>query len=29
MKYGEDAVCALLDLLNDQDVPFMLVGSFS
>lgn len=29
MKYGEDAVCALLELLNKHDVPYMLVGSFS
>ena len=29
MKYGEEAVYALLDLLNDAQVPYMLVGSFS
>jgi hypothetical protein len=29
MKSGEDAVAALLDLLNKEEVPYMLVGSFS
>ena len=29
MKYGEEAVYALLDLLNEHDVSYMLVGSFS
>jgi len=29
MKYGEEAVYALLDLLNEADVPYMMVGSFS
>jgi hypothetical protein len=29
MKYGEEAVYALLDLLNAARIPYMLVGSFS
>lgn len=29
MNYGEEAVCAMLDALNEADVPYMLVGSFS
>ena len=29
MKSGEDAVAALLDLLNAHGVPYMIVGSFS
>lgn len=29
MKYGEEAVSVLLDLLNEHEVPYMLVGSFS
>jgi hypothetical protein len=29
MKSGEDAVAALLDLLNREGVPYMIVGSFS
>lgn len=29
MRYGEDAVYALLDLLNAAEVPYMVVGSFS
>lgn len=29
MKYGEEAVYALLDLLNEAQVPYMMVGSFS
>jgi hypothetical protein len=29
MKYGEEAVCALLDALNSNNVAYMLVGSFS
>jgi len=29
MKTGEDAVAALLDILNQQEVPYMIVGSFS
>lgn len=29
MKYGEEAVYALLDLFNEAQVPYMLVGSFS
>jgi hypothetical protein len=29
MKYGEEAVYALLDLLNEHEVSYMLVGSFS
>ena len=29
MKFGEEAVCAMLDALNAADVPYMLVGSFS
>ena len=28
MKYGEEAVYALLDLLNEHEVAYMLVGSF-
>ena len=29
MKHGEDAVYALLDLLNESEIPYMVVGSFS
>lgn len=29
MTYGEEAVVALLDLLNEANVPYMMVGSFS
>ena len=29
MKSGEDAVVALLDILNREGVPYMIVGSFS
>ncbi len=29
MKYGEEAVYLLLSLLNEANVPYMLVGSFS
>jgi len=29
MKYGEEAVFALLEVLNSRSVPYMLVGSFS
>ena len=29
MKYGEEAVYLVLDLLNEANVPYMLVGSFS
>ncbi|MEM9481762.1 MAG: hypothetical protein AAGA58_19100 [Verrucomicrobiota bacterium] len=29
MKYGEEAVYALLDLLNEAEISYMLVGSFS
>jgi hypothetical protein len=29
MKYGEEAVYALLDLLNEAEVHYMMVGSFS
>jgi predicted nucleotidyltransferase len=29
MKSGEDAVAALLDVLNREGVPYMIVGSFS
>jgi len=29
MKTGEDAVAALLDILNREGVPYMIVGSFS
>lgn len=29
MKSGEDAVIAVLDLLNGRGVPYMIVGSFS
>ena len=29
MKYGEEAVYALPDLLNEHEVSYMLVGSFS
>ncbi len=29
MKYGEEAVYALLDLLNEAGIPYMIVGSFS
>jgi hypothetical protein len=29
MKSGEDAVAALLDILNREGVPYMIVGSFS
>jgi hypothetical protein len=29
MKTGEDAVAALLDVLNREGVPYMIVGSFS
>jgi len=29
VKYGEEAVYALLDLLNGAAIPYMMVGSFS
>ena len=29
MKFGEEAVCAMLDALNEAGVSYMLVGSFS
>jgi len=29
MKYGEEAVYALLQILNERDIQYMLVGSFS
>ena len=29
MKTGEDAVAALLDVLNREQIPYMIVGSFS
>ena len=29
MKTGEDAVAALLDILNREGIPYMIVGSFS
>ncbi len=29
MKTGEDAVAALLGILNREGVPYMIVGSFS
>ena len=29
MKYGEEAVYVLLDLLNGAEVSYMMVGSFS
>jgi len=29
MKYGDEAVSAILDILNEQNIPYMLVGSLS